>query len=1331
MGITITMKRYLFLYLLFAVSLTIHGNIYFKHLGKSEGLSQISVVSICQDELGRMWFGTLEGLNCYDGNKMTVYKPSQTGEGYLGGNETQNLVSDKQGNLFFISDGNLIRYDLRKDHFSQLPLRPSSLFAQEHTIWAAVNDSVLRWNKETQEFDFIYSLESHKKVTCLYIDVNNCLWIGTLDGLYRVDNLDSPSPVCVISHIHTHSLYRDRQGRMWVAAYRKGMFKIENGVSQQFAVQKDFELSNNDVRCFVEDNEGSIWIGTFNGLNKIDSLGNVSFYNRGMKPGNLRHSSIFSLYKDLQGTIWVGTYYGGVHYFNPEIDVFRHYSEDTGNEDGLSFSYVGNMVEDKRGDVWICTEGGGLNHLNRKTGRFAHYLMDTKSGSEAFYNLKCIAYDEEHDLLYIGTHKQGFLCFDIPTKKVIYHSKEAGDSWIKMEFKDDKLYLMSTRGMFVKEKKGNAVEKLYPSIPEANTLGNDFLIDSQNNLWIARWNMITRINMNNPQDKQIYRYEENGLGKYHVLKMAETKDGTLFMGTSGNGVYTFDRKENKFLKCTAIDASYCYNMIITPKGYLAISNDRGLLIYHPQTGEKKMIDAESQLHLSAINDGCGLLLCRDGETFIGGTEGMSSFMNSSLLNTPPPYNLYFSSLIVNNKPIAVGLLDNILKAALPFVHEIDLKHNENNLSVSFTSNNYVNNTGRKVYEYMLEGFSKEWATTYDNTIVYTNLNPGEYKLIVREQQQSSQDTVSVIELPIVIHHPWWATWWAYLIYTCILSAIAWGIIRNWRSKMRLRASLAQEKMEKEKNEELTQAKLQFFANISHEFRTPLTLIISQIESLLQSGNLSPFLRTRLQRIYKNTFQFRELISELLDFRKMERGKLNLHVCRQNMIPYLEQIYQDFAEQAQLQKIHFEFHAEAESLMCWCDGRQLRKVFSNLLLNAFKHTPEEGKVELQIIEKETSIEIKVIDSGKGIPQEALPYIFDRFYQVDSTISSPGSGIGLALSKGLVELHHGEIKVKSALQYGTIFTVTLPKENLFQNDAYVTFTEAESSEYQLMESSTTTSVAEEAAVGEESEMQEDVTSKDCVLLVEDNEDLLQILTSLLSPLYRVVIAMNGKEGFAKTLEERPDLILSDIMMPEMDGIEMCSKIKNNFDLCHIPVVLLTALTSDNKKMEGLQCGADDYIEKPFNNKMLLGHIANILRNRKLLKQKFGKDITTNEPQGTELQALALSPIDAKFLAKLEEVVKTHLSNPDFDVNMLAGELAVSRSSLYNKLKALSCMSPNEYILNIRLKHAADLLKNHPELQITDIAYQVGFNSLRYFRHCFKACFNQTPQEYKGKR
>lgn len=1326
------MRKSLLLCLFLVLPFALQGNIYFKHLGKADGLSQLSVVSICQDELGRMWFGTLEGLSCYDGNAMSVYKPSQIDTKDFLGNEIHNLTSDKQGNIFFTSDNALIRYDLHKERFSLLMQHANCLYSQEHEVWVAAHDSVFKWDGEKEAFTFIYRLKPQRNITSLYADNNGCLWIGTTNGLYRIDNMEKPMPVCVISQVTVHSLYRDTKGRMWVASYRQGMFKIENGISQQVITEKDYALSNNDVRCFVEDHEGSIWVGTFNGLNKIDSLGNVSYYQKDIRPGSLKHSSIFSLYKDMQGTIWIGTYYGGVHYFNPKMDIFRHYSEGAGRRDCLSFFFVSNMIEDKRGDVWICTDGGGLNYLNRKTRTFTHYLADGKVGSIPFGNLRCIVYNKKEDCLYIGTHKQGFFRFDIPTKKVEHYTnfKETGHSFSKLILHENTLYFLSEKGMFKKNLQTGIVEPLFPAIKETHKMGNSFLIDSKHYIWIAQRDQVLKINMDNPKELYNYKYGENGLGKFPVSNLVEDKTGTIFLGTNGTGLYVFDSPNNQFRQCPAGNIRYCYDMLVTPRGYLVISNEQGLLIYYPKSEETRLIDAERQLHLSGINDGCGLLLCNDGETFVGGISGMASFMSSALLSPSPQYNLYFSSLTVNDRLISCNTSNDILETALPYAKQINLKYDENNIMLTVTSNSYIDNANGKTHEYWLEGFSKEWSTIYNNTIVYTNIDPGKYKLIVREKKQSPHEKVHSIELSIIVHSPWWTTWLAYAIYACIVGVIAFILLNNWRTRMHLRASLAQEKLEKEKNEELTQAKLQFFANISHEFRTPLTLIISQIETLMQSGNLSPFLRTRLQKIYKNTFQFRELISELLDFRKMERGKLNLHICQLDLIPYLKQVYQDFADQAQLQNIHFEFQTNAESLMCWYDARQLRKIFSNLLSNALKHTPEKGKVELQIEEKPNTIEIRVIDSGKGIPQEALPYIFDRFYQVDTAISSPGSGIGLALSKGLVELHHGQIDVKSAIQYGTIFTVTLPKENLFKNDSYVTFVTPDASDYNLICTPMETETSGEGAINEQqvSEIQEVAVERDCVLVVEDNEELLQILTSLLSPLYRVVLAMNGKEGLDKVIEERPDLILSDIMMPVMNGIEMCSKIKSNFDLCHIPVILLTALTSDNKKMEGMQCGADDYIEKPFNNKMLLGRIANMIRNRKLLKKKFSEGITTKTVD-SEIQALALNPIDAKFLVKLEEIVKEHISDPDFDVTILAQELAVSRSSLYNKLKALSCMTPNEFILNTRLKYAADLLKNYQELQITEVAYQAGFNSLRYFRHCFKACFNQTPQDFRG--
>lgn len=1328
------MKRTILLFSILLLFFDIHANIYFKHIGKSEGLPQISVVSICQDELGRMWFGTLEGLCSYDGNTIVTYKSSDNEKENFLGNEVHNLISDQNGSIFFTSDNALIRYDIRNERFTYLRQRVNTLYAQGHEVWAAVRDSVFKWNRQTENLDFIYRMPSNLRISEICCDPNNCLWVGTTSGLYRIDNIKKPSPVCVIPGVHIHSLYRDSKARMWAAAYRKGMYKIENGVSRKYTIENDFALSNNDVRCFVEDNDGSIWIGTFNGLNRIDTLNNVVYYKKDTQPGSLHHSSVFSLYKDRQGTVWIGTYYGGVHFFNPKIDCFRHYAADASRNDCLSFFFVGNMAEDKNGDVWICTEGGGLNYLNRSTGLFTHYLTNEKSEKYAFHNLKSIAYDEKRNCLYVGTHKQGGFRFNIATRSVDFCDdlNKTGSIISHLLLSGDSLLYISEKGLLVKDLTNNIISPLYPEINELKKPATTFCIDSEQFLWVAQYDQLLRINMRNPSDRSVYKYDQNGLKRFYILKIVEAADGSLFLGTNGAGLFKLDIQTKRFSQCRDLGIQYCYDLLLTPGNNLAISNEKGLLLYQPGNKALKMIDTENQLHLAAINEGCGLLLCRDGEIFAGGTSGMSSFNAKALLSAVSSYNIYLSSMKVNDQLINRDDHPEILEAALPFVSQVTLNYDENNISLSVGSNSYIDNAHRKIYEYKLSGLNNEWSTTTNNSIVFTNLDPGSYKLIVREKLQNPHDEIHTLELPIIIRSPWWSTWYAWLLYAATAFLIAFNLFNSWKTKMQLRSSLAQEKIEKEKNEELTQAKIQFFTNISHEFRTPLTLIISQLESLLHANSPSPYMRTRLQKIYRSTFQFRELISELLDFNKMERSTLSLHVSHADIVPYLKDIHNDFLDQAQYQNIRFTFHSDVPGIKCWFDMRQLKRVFSNLLSNAFKHTPGNGTIGMYVTEQPDTIEIKVTDSGEGIPEHALPYIFDRFYQLNPAHSSPGSGIGLALSKGIVEMHYGELSVNSSLHYGSVFTVVLPKQNPFGNDQAVLL----NGEEELRPAVCAEGFADEEGICAEADSldavrrDEIVQNKDCVLIVEDNEELLQILISLLSPVYRVIIAMDGKEGLEKAAEEYPDLILSDIMMPKMTGTEMCAKIKNNFDLCHTPVILLTALTSDNKKMEGLQCGADDYIEKPFHNQLLLGRIANLIRNRKLLKNKFSIQPADDPVICNEIQTLALNPIDAKFLARLEEIIKENLSDSEFDVNRLAKELAVSRSSLYNKLKALSCMTPNEFILNVRLKQASLLLKNNPELQITEIAYQTGFNSLRYFRHCFKSAFNMTPQDYRAK-
>ena len=862
-----------------------------------------------------------------------------------------------------------------------------------------------------------------------------------------------------------------------------------------------------------------------------------------------------------------------------------------------------------------------------------------------------------------------------------------------------------------------------------------FFMDSAGRMWVSHAKGVLR---KNPRQEaaRAYPLGTSGLGRFMVTKMAESPRGDIYLGTSGSGLYRWDEAEDRFVRCLLPDADYIYQMKFHKSGHLLLLTDGGVLCYHPDSGDTRIVDANKRLHLAALNDGCGLLISGDDEIWVGGSNGMTSFPFSSLFKATPAHRLYFSTLHVNGRQVSARTPDGILQEALPFVPGISLAHDENNIAVTLASDGYGMDANLRSNEYRLEGFDKEWHTVQSRDIVYTNLDPGVYTLRVRGRQPGADGKYNETALRIAVSAPWWSTWWAYALYAFLCGGIGGLWIRNRLARMRLRASLLQEKMEKEKNEELIQAKLQFFTNISHEFRTPLTLIMTQLESLLQTAGMPLHIRVKLQRIYKNTFHFRELISELLDFRKLERGKMALKVSRSDIIPYLRQVCEDFQAQAQLQRIRLDFRTDADTLPCWFDPLQLRKVFTNLLSNALKYTPADGTVELWVTEREGQVEIKVADSGEGIPPESIPYIFDRFYQANAKASSPSSGIGLALAKGLVELHHGTIGVQSALGYGSIFTVSLPEENPFAQDENATIVAPDENHARTLPTGLATGAfrkeEEEEKDATEGKEAPNETGKETLLLVEDNEELLQALVDLLSPLYRVIIAMDGKQGYEKAMDERPDLIVSDVMMPVMSGTEMCKKIKNNFDLCHVPVVLLTALTSDENKMEGMQCGADDYVEKPFNSRLLIGSIANLLRNRRLLKRKFENSASASAALLEEdiASPLTLNPIDADFVKRLEHLAKERLGEPELDADWLAHELGISRSSFYNKTKALMQMTPGEYILKMRLEHAAGMLKTQPGMQITDIAYQSGFSTLRYFRQCFKAHYGLTPLEYRQK-
>lgn len=1339
------MKRLALLLSFLFVLFSAHA-IYFKHIGIKEGLSQLSVLSIYQDELGRMWFGTEEGLNLYDGVRVTAYKPAVSSGGdsrVAVGNRVDYITGDKKGNIYFCSDNSLLHYNSHTEQFRCLRAKGVTTVACcKGQIWVGVRDSLCIWNAELDELQFQFALESSGlRATSILIDSQDRYWIGTRNGLFMRSAEDFLT--CVIPGDDIYSLYEDSHRNLWISTRMNGLYRkdtddnfehFHNDVSQKEGI------SNNQVRQVMEDNGGAIWIGTFMGLYRYNPYtGGFQLFEADKLTGSLEHSSIFPIYKDRQGTIWLGTYYGGVNYFNPEMDLFKFYMADKSRDDCLNFPFVGKMVEDKEGRVWICTEGGGLNLFDRKRERFTHFSANPLVNSIAHNNLKDIAYSAKRNKLYIGTHTGGLSIFDIPKQrfKNLYYEVPkygaiAGDRIYQMQLWKDKYLIFTTANGVVKmDLDTERVSYLFPHHKFNDTAW--MVIDADDNIWLSLGKVVYRVSLHDEEQQVMFRCGEKGLGEQEISTLYVDRQGHVWLGTHGSGLYCYDKEQECFKGYTTansmIPSDYCYEIKESQQGYLIISGDKGIAFFDVDQEYFKVIELGSALPLSGINQGCGLMVSGDGEVFVGGIDGLATFSEHDIFRQSRDYSLYFSGLQVNNEQVVPNDRTGILSEALPYTQSIDLEHNQNNLMVTFHSNNYIGVLKEMAYEHMLVGFDKKWINTFGNGIQYTNLSPGRYTLVLREKKHDPLVEPKKIQMAITIHYPIYATPLAYLVYFIVGIGLIYSYYRFKKSQYILRTSLEYERKEKAHIEQLNQSKFQFFLNISHEFRTPLTLIISQIDLLLQKNTLAPSVYNKLLKIHRNTHNMIDLISELLDFNKMELGGVKLKVSEQNIVPFLKEIYLSFFEYAASRQVAYLFTSAEESIPCWFDSKQMSKVFYNLLSNAFKYSDDGARIEMVVEHSESTLRIKVIDNGMGISKSDLDRIFDCFYQADNPtqVTQPGTGIGLALTRSIVELHHGKLQVESSPGYGSIFIVTLPKGRAHFQEGECNFVEVvpdaarceigayDESSYEMQDDSDEGGMNELLPAGEEG-------VKRTVLLVEDNEEVLQVLQTLFEPIYNVILAHNGKEGLEKAHREMPDLIVSDVVMPEMTGTEMCMKIKNDFEVCHIPVVLLTALGRAEQNIEGLNRGADAYISKPFHSRVLLARCNNLVRNRIILQKKF------SEQRDFAAQSLANNPLDQKFIDTVNRIVEENLFKSEFDVNIMARELGMSRSSLYNKFKVLTGMNPNEFVLSMKLKRAATLLLTSPYLQVAEVSEMSGFGSSRYFTRCFKAQFGVTPADYR---
>ena len=1316
------------------------STVYFHKLEATNQLSQLSVMSISQDELGRMWFGTREGVNVYDGREILFYKGwvrGVQGEELWLGNDIHYVCRGKDGNMYIYSEENLYRYHVRGDFFRQLTFggTTSTVVEDGGNVWFVQNDSIFRWDMEQDARKFV-RVSPVTSPTALRITKDR-LFIGARQGLSVCDYGEGDVRT-YLDGVEIYSMFESRDEVIWIGTRMNGLYRMQNGRIEHLPYSKDGTggIMDEQIREFAEDDEGNIWFGTFSGLQMYDV--HHRQYARVDVPtyvGGLNHPSIFSLFKDHNGVIWVGSYYGGVNYFDPKRDGIVHYDYQDHTGHTLYYSLIGNMVKDKDGNLWLSTDGGGISCVDSSWNLVEQHTAG--SGNALLHNnVKDIVYDEAHDCLFIGTYLGGLSRYDRRTKRFRNYLHQPatsaegqgpGNVIHHLKLWQGDLYISSREGIFRLDIDHDRLERI-----AEDRYCEWFDIDEDGTMYLMGSRTFTYFPLENTQHrKTVWLDAHDGRGNLSQILVFHDK---VHVCTLGSGLYLFNKKDET-LQCFpktdgGLPSNYCYAVHPVDSTRLLVLGDAGISLFSPAENQARTLKLESRTSGASMIDGCGLFT--DGRlVYVGDTKGVTFFpleeFEQSRLFTP-----YFSALLVNNLPVMPGDNSHILQQAMPFTHEIRLAAHQNNLTFRFLPQGSIYQHVQGLYEYQLHGFEKAWTPATEGIIRYTGLRPGNYELRVRPAgHPEAQKT-----LHIHIAAPLYATWWAILLYVLILSSaaaywlwnrqqkhkLALSLEAGKRKQQALEFSLEKERIQAKYTDEVNREKLVFFTNVSHELRTPLTLIVSYVDSLLEE-RLPDALYHKLQRIRQHSQIMTQLVTDLLDFRKFSQDKARLSLSETDICSFIHDVYASFSYYAQHRSIQYTFKAAPESLTGWFDKRQLRKVFTNLLSNAFKYTPNGKEIHVSVTTYEGGVKITVQDTGIGISPEDVQHIFDRFYQgkrQDVTEQMAGTGIGLALTKRIVELHHGHIDVESRLGEGSVFIVCLPlAKEAYANDKRIDWNEHPEEEQDVQAPPFYPSSAEDTSEEEETAQSERTYT---ILVVEDNAEMRAALRRIFLPHYHVRLASNGQEAWEIVREKMPDLVVSDVMMPVMSGTELCARMKGDPESCHIPVILLTALNTPEENIKGLNQGADDYITKPFNARVLLARTGSLLHNRMLLRQQIGQKPVA------EMDLSGISLYDQRLLQQVEEVVKRNLDNPDFDIPMLCREIGVSRSTLFSKFKLLTGITPNAFIANTRLQTAEEMFRKNPSLSVVEVSERCGFSTVAYFRQCFKEKYGKAPQTYR---
>ncbi len=1321
------------------------------------GLSNNEVTSIVQDKDGFIWIGTRGGLNQYDGYNFKVFNQIPGDSNSLVNPSIESLFVDSKGKIWIgTKSGGVSKYDPVTGKFKNIVhnYSQSGHLLPDNRILCFHEDGKGRiWMGTWDKGLVIYDEQNNTSQYFLSDQVNSIVettsgkvWVGSGNGLFTYNDENN---TFVKSHdgVFQEIKYDDKENVLWLVGIEGTALKkldLKNNKLSKFSIHypnnKNFF---HNYHSLLIDGANTIWVGTWGtGFYAFD-IKNESFNRYLLYPDNRAainkdYDAILDIFKDRDGNIWLGTNGGGVCVLTQKMG-FNSIGFHPEPNKGLQNTRIMSVVEDAKGRLWLGTIGNGLYWSPDREN--IYQVPNNLFNDERFFIIKYI-YEDDSGVIWVGTNHGTFnIEFNNGLPQLVNLAARFNNPIFRQTFVSfvdagNMLWLGSLQGGLYLTEKGKShrvYKSLFQDNPASGELKSDrisFLLkDSKERVWIGTYN---GLHIFNPKDTTVLLAEShfkiNGNFTGNIITcINEDKNGTIWIGTP-NGLNRLTETSSGqfqlqyFTEKDGLASNFIKGITHDFNGNIWVSTNIGISKFVMNEPVSRFVNFDETDGVNGKNfTEASVFRNQKGEIFFGGSQGLTFFNPDNIIEYQLSNKPIFTGLKVLNQSVEPGSdskPSKILQQSITHSKKIELSYKQNNFEIEFSALDFKS-VGKNQYKYLLENHDENWNFIGNRHFInFNSLRPGEYTLKVKSANGHNVWNEEPAQLIIHIRPPFWRSWYALVFYVLIVIGIVSIIRWNAMKQVRLASSLEMEKFQHEKEQKINELKLQFFTNISHEFRTPLTLILAPLKEMLGKDRKNEFsdeMSAKIQIIHKNALRLMKLVNQLLDFRKAETGNMKLQARNLNIEEFTNEVCYSFFELAKINEIKFDFHSKLKTKDIWFDPEKLEIILNNLISNAFKIAREKGKIEVALYEEEDVILLSVSDNGIGISPAEINHIFDRFYRIERGENYGSSGIGLALVKRLVELHHGTISVTSEPNVNTEFVVSLQKGNNHM------------SESEMVQDDDASVVK----VGKEQIFSRIFTpgakpkpnTEECILVVEDNPDINKYLVDLLQPFYHVESSFDGYEGYKKALSVKPDLIVSDIMMPKMDGFELCQRVKSNEITSTIPIVLLTAKTSDQYRLLGVQSGADEYISKPFDPDYFLGKIRNLILAKNKYRKQFSKSVRLEPTQ------IEINPSEEVFIEKTISVIEKNLQNDNFSSTVLASELNMSNSSMYRKLKDLTGSSTAEFIRSIRIKRAAQLMSDK-ERTISEIAFEVGFNDVKHFRTVFQRQFGCSPSEFRDK-